>query len=82
MKMTTKKHFAKKILLLKCYENETKYIKGELKNLMFQFKINFFDAWLRVCSFQKKVAFRAQSHSIYYFPVRYASISKNFYIRT
>lgn len=80
--MKTKKHFAKKILLLKCYENETKYIKGELKNLMFQFKINFFDAWLRVCSFQEKVAFRAQSHSIYYFPVRYASISKNFYIRT
>ena len=52
--MKTKKHFAKKILLLKCYENETKYIKGELKNLMFQFKINFFDAWLVFVVFRKK----------------------------
>lgn len=35
MKMKTKKHFPKKILLLKCYENETKYIKGEFKNFSY-----------------------------------------------
>ena len=66
MKTKTRKHFVKKILPLKCYENKTNQIKGEnqeLSKYITKMKISsfsqFFRCISRVYSFHdKKQSFR------------------------